>query len=100
MNKITHLIMLEKTIEKKIVDYCKTYNILQQKLLGKKGMPDRIFYLPGGRITFIEFKQTGESLKQLQKIRHVELEHLGFTVYICRNYEDGIEFLQTELGEL
>ena len=91
--------MLEKTIERKVVAYCNAHNIWQQKLLGKKGMPDRIFYLQGGRAVAIEFKQPGKPLDDMQKICHRGLKVLGFPVYICSTYEDGIEFLQQEMGK-
>lgn len=100
MNKITQPTMLEKTIEQKIVDYCTENNIFQQKLLGKKGMPDRIFYLWTGRVVFIEFKQPGESLQRLQKVCHETLKCLKFSVYVCNNYEAGIKFLHEELKRL
>lgn len=89
--------MLEKTIERKIVAYCKANHIWQQKLLGKKGMPDRIFYLPCGAATFMEFKRPGEDLDILQELCCDKLKDLGFPVYTCSNYEDGIKFLQEEL---
>ncbi len=92
--------MLEKAIEKKIVEYCNKNNIFQQKLLGKKGMPDRIFYLPGGRAVAIEFKQPGNDLNILQELCCDNLKALGFPVYVCSKYEDGVAFLQRELIKL
>lgn len=44
---------------------------------GNSGVPDRIVVLPGGRIGFVELKQTGEMPRKQQEFKQQELRQLG-----------------------
>jgi tRNA U54 and U55 pseudouridine synthase Pus10 len=59
---------------------CKSYKFTSP---GRRGVPDRLVALPGGRAFFIEFKQPGKKLSALQNLEHLELQGLGFPVYVC-----------------
>lgn len=85
--------MLEKNIEQKVVKWCAKRGILNQKLLGKKGMPDRIFYFPRGHILFIEFKRPLSKVSALQERLQERLQFSGHHVYIIRDAENAIELL-------
>lgn len=89
--------MLEKRIESKFVTWCNKNGILQQKLLGRKGMPDRIVYLSRSRVIFIEFKSLRGKLTALQSKQHDILKALDFDVWICRNSEEAIEVIKISL---
>lgn len=92
--------MLEKDIEKKVVEWCKKNCIFQQKLLGKKGMPDRIFYLPHGIVIFIEFKRPRKKplkARVLQEKYHSDLRKLGYKVLLCNNTKEGIQFIKDNI---
>lgn len=54
---------------------------------GTTGVPDRILLLPGGRIVFIEFKDTGKKLRLLQEYRKKQFEELGFDVRVIDRKE-------------
>lgn len=53
--------------------------LLKIKCVGRRGFPDRIALLPGGRIAFIEFKQPGkrpraEQFRWLHSLRQLDFE--------------------------
>lgn len=57
---------------------------------GMRGMPDRIVFLSGARVLFVEMKAPGESLRPLQAKRAKQLRALDFPVY-CIDSVDGIK---------
>jgi len=54
---------------------------------GTSGVPDRIVLLPGGRILFVEVKDTGKKLGPMQILRKRQLETLGFEVRVIDSRE-------------
>lgn len=55
------------------------------------GIPDSIFFVPGGRPIVIEFKERGETGKGLQEATQpwyeAKLKELGYTAFRCDNKE-------------
>lgn len=82
---------LERTIEAAVVKEAKRLGIAQTKmnLIGRRGWPDRCFWLVGGRPLFIEFKRRGELATPLQAFIHEQLRAAGYRVEIVDNTEDG-----------
>ncbi len=76
--------MLEKNIEKRLVDAVKGAKGVSIKMVctGFNGMPDRLLLFPGGRLAFVEVKAPGEKPRALQLKRHGMLRRLGFKVYV------------------
>ena len=78
--------MLESKIER---DACRKiyqmFGITSVKFTPTKstGYPDRIFWVPGGKPLFIEFKRPGEDLRPKQKHIAKELRKLGYNVVAC-----------------
>lgn len=74
--------MLERTIERRLVDKAKEAGGLAMKWTapGFSGVPDRIVFLPGGKIIFVELKAPGKSLAPLQVRVHQMLAALGADV--------------------
>ena len=70
---------LEKTIEKYLVKRVKEAGGMAAKWVspGMSGVPDRIVFLPGGRIIFVEVKAPGKKLRPLQVHVRGQLEALG-----------------------
>ena len=70
---------LEKTIEKYLVKRVKEAGGMAAKWVspGMSGVPDRIIFLPGGRIIFVEVKAPGKKLRPLQLYVKDQLEALG-----------------------
>ena len=82
--------MLEKTIERKLVNAVKAAGGMCPKFVspGMDGMPDRIILMPGGRIAFVELKAPGKKPRPLQIHRHEQLRNLGFEVFLLDRTED------------
>lgn len=75
--------MLEKNIEKRLIQPIKQLGGLCLKFVspGYTGVPDRLILLPGGRVVFVETKQSGKKERPRQVLVHGVLRNLGFTVY-------------------
>lgn len=81
--------MRESTIEKHLVKAVRKSGGLAIKLVspGWAGAPDRLILMPGGRLTFVELKAPGQTLRPLQVKRKRQLEALGFSVYCIDQLE-------------
>ena len=76
--------MLEKQIEKKLVDAIRQLGGMCPKFVspGMDGMPDRLILMPGGHLAFAELKAPGKKPRPLQLHRHDQLRSLGFQVFV------------------
>lgn len=61
---------------------------------GNAGVPDRIVFLPNGRLYFVELKAPGKQPTALQIAQHRKLEILGHKVYVLDSKEAVIGFIQ------
>jgi hypothetical protein len=92
--------MLEKKIERKV---CKTVldvlGVASCKLTtpGKAGYPDRMFFIPGGRPLFIEFKRPGETPEPLQVLIHHMLRALGYDVEVHDDHDSAVSAVRAAL---
>lgn len=86
--------MLEKDLEKKFREMVKKAGGRALKFTspGNSGVPDRLVVLPGGRIGFVELKQTGKTPTKLQELQMARLKALGCTVCVLDREEniDGV----------
>ena len=91
--------MREKDIEQYLVTRVKVAGGKAYKWIspGNAGVPDRIVFLPRGRIVFVELKATGKTPSPLQLSKHRELSKLGHIVYVLDSTEGVDRFLE-ELG--
>lgn len=84
--------MLEKELEEKLKAYVKRRGGLCLKWVspGYTGVPDRICFLPGGKIVFVELKRPGRKDGVSARQRRVKqlLERLGQRVLVVRSEED------------
>lgn len=60
---------------------------------GFSGVPDRLVFMPGGRIYLVELKAPGRTLTKLQLKVKAMFEGLGFKYYIINSYEAVEEFI-------
>lgn len=60
---------------------------------GKRGVPDRICLMPGGKVYFVEMKAPNGVLSPIQKKRIKELKSLGFIVEVLASEEDVDRFM-------
>ncbi len=89
--------MLEKDVEQHLVKRVKEIGGRAYKFVspGNRGVPDRIVFLPGGLIIFIELKAPGKETTQPQELQQKRLRDLGNMVYTFDSKElidDFIEF--------
>ena len=82
--------ILESSIERKVCKWAEDERGIRNikvKADGKRGYPDRLFFIPGGKPLFIEFKKPGEVAGPLQKYIHRILRKLGYEVKVCDSEE-------------
>jgi hypothetical protein len=87
--------MLEKNIEEFLKDNIKKLGGLCYKFVspGNSGVPDRIIFLPNGRLIFVELKTKKGEPSKLQKIQIKRLRKLGQDVRVLYGMEEVKEFL-------
>ena len=88
--------MLEKQIERKLIEEIKKRDGIALKQTGMAGIPDRLVLLPSGRYAFVELKAPGEKPRKLQELRMKQLKKLGFRTYVV----DSIQKLGDILDEI
>lgn len=90
--------MLEKEIEKKLVDGIRRLGGRAYKWVspGSNGVPDRIIVMPGGRILFVELKTSTGVVSKLQKMQIRMLSQMGCDVRVVFGM-DGVQDLLDRL---
>jgi hypothetical protein len=66
-------------------------------LQGRRGYPDRLFFVPGGKPLFIEFKRPTGKLSALQEKTIKELRGLGYAVKVFDSAERAINYLTRQI---
>lgn len=86
--------MLERRIEQRLCDRAKENGGLAIKWVAPafSGVPDRIVFLPGGRIFFVELKAPGKTTTALQDRIIKILRGLGAQVFVVDSME-GVDEL-------
>jgi hypothetical protein len=81
--------MLEKRIERRVVEGARQAGGLAIKWSAPAfaGVPDRIVFLPGGRIILVEVKAPGCHPSPLQQRVHLMLSQLGADVRVVDSLE-------------
>jgi hypothetical protein len=68
---------------------------------GNSGVPDRIVFLPGGMVSFVELKAPGKKPEPLQLVQHRRLQALGREVQVIDSKEQIDQMLMAwRLGKL
>ena len=88
--------MLENRIEQKLEKDIRKIGGRAMKFIspGMSGVPDRLVFMPGGRVYFVELKAPGERPRALQAYRAKELEKLGFESRCIDTMEKAKEFIE------
>jgi len=93
--------MLEKHIERSTCERVLVeLGVASAKLTtpGRRGFPDRIFWIPGGKPLMIEFKRPGEEPRPLQSHIHALLKQLGYHVEVHDDEEAAFKSVEQALG--
>lgn len=93
---------LESTIERKVVAWAKKQGIFTTKLAspGNRSLPDRIFWLPGGKPLLIEFKRPAGKVTVLQAAMHDTLRRLGYLVLVLDDATEAIVKIVEEYNKV
>ena len=88
--------MPERDVEKKLVDGIRKLGGKAYKWTspGNAGVPDRLVFLPGGRIYLVELKTERGVLSKVQKAQHRVLKNLGrevLTLYGPIDVQDHLD---------
>lgn len=87
---------MEKDLEAKVGRWVKRRGGLWLKWVspGFTGVPDRILFVPGGRVVFVEMKQKTGRLMKRQRLVGDMLRRLGCTVYQVFTDEQARQMLR------
>lgn len=88
--------MREADIEKKLREAVRKAGGRAYKWVspGNSGVPDRVVFLPGGRIIFVELKRAGGRSTKLQQVQQDRLRTLGADVREVVGMKGLEEFMQ------
>jgi hypothetical protein len=87
-------VRLEKEIERRVK---REFPAILSLKTHVRHWPDQIFFLPGGKVIFMEFKQKGKKPREGQRACHMRLLEQGFDAWVVDSVERGIEILEEEL---
>lgn len=79
--------ILEKDVEKKLVEEVTKRGGIAIKLVKIIGIPDRLILAPLGVCVFVELKKPGEKPRKIQEHWRKKIESLGFDVYVIDSFE-------------
>lgn len=87
--------MLERKIEERLIDRVRAVGGMCMKWTSpaNAGVPDRICFLPGGRVVFVELKAPGKKPTALQERVHKMLRALGADVRVVDSLEGADEIV-------
>lgn len=64
---------------------------------GNNGVPDRIVFLPGGLVFFVETKSTVGKLRPTQVVQHKDLQATGTYPIVLSSKEQVADWIETQL---
>jgi hypothetical protein len=86
----------EKSVEEYLRDEVKKQGGKAYKFVspGNNGVPDRIIFMPNGRMFLVELKATGEKPSGQQSYQHKIMTGLGFQVFLIDHKAGVDEFIK------
>jgi hypothetical protein len=84
----------ESALERKAVKYARSRGVVVAKLTRLDGVPDRIFFVPGGKPLIIEFKARGEKPGEAQSWYLQKLKEDGYRVAWCDTKEKFLVLME------
>jgi Holliday junction resolvase len=83
------LVTRERSVERVLVAAVTAAGGIAYKFASpsRRGVPDRLIVLPGGRVMFIEVKAPGGRLSKLQEVEIARLRKLGASVRVIWSLE-------------
>ncbi len=87
----------ESALERWAVQWARSHEIVVCKLDNPVGIPDRVFFLPGGCPVLIEFKDTAGNLSDVQKFYQNKFDKMHYIVGIVRSKEEFLKLVNCQL---
>ena len=84
----------ESTLESKAVKYARSRGVVVAKLTQLDGVPDRIFFVPGGKPLIVEFKARGEKPGELQSWYLQKLKEDGYRAVFVDTWEKFLVLME------
>ena len=84
----------ESALEARAVKYARSKGVVVAKLEKLDGVPDRIFFVPGGRPLVVEFKARGLRPEELQSWYIQKLTADGYRVVSCDTWEKFLVLME------
>ena len=84
----------ESTLESWAVKYARSRGVVVAKLTQLDGVPDRIFFVPGGKPLIVEFKARGEKPGELQQWYLKKLKEDGYRAVFVDTWEKFLELME------
>jgi hypothetical protein len=84
----------ESALEARAVKYARTRGVVVAKLTQLVGVPDRIFFVPGGRPLIIEFKARGLAPEGLQSWYLKKLTKDSYRAVSCDTWEKFLALME------
>ena len=81
----------ESALEQWAVKYARSRGVVVAKMTLCNGVPDRIFFVPGGRPLIIEFKARGKEPSETQAWYLDALTASGYVCCWCNTREEFLE---------
>lgn len=88
----------ESTLEQWAVRWARARNIITAKLKNCTGVPDRIFFTPGGKPLVVEFKRKGKKPHKLQPLYLAKLKADGYRAVSVDTQAAVVELLGGRKG--
>ena len=79
--------MVEKQVERRLIETVKQSGGMCLKLVGYRGIPDRLLLTEGGRVVFVEVKRPGCKLRPEQEAWQGKLRKMGFDALTIDSYD-------------
>lgn len=83
----------ESKIESWCVAWARARGIVTAKQTSPVGIPDRVFYLPGGRPLVVEFKRPKKASRKHEEVQAWHRNTLRQAGYTCAHIDDENAFL-------
>ena len=84
----------EAPIERWCCQWARAHGIITSKLRDPTGIPDHLFWVPGGAPVVIEFKRPGKKPTPLQTHYLVQLLELGYRAYWVDDKETFLSIME------
>ncbi len=85
----------ESPLEAWCVKWARARGIVVAKLAQVDGIPDRIFFVPGGRPLLIEFKAKDEEVTEWYQLYYLKtLRAAGYDTHQCNSKEQFLKLME------